>query len=156
MGWLPPVPSAFTDDQGTPWRVDRAWPGLSAGDFSMEVSSPGQPGVRAARLRRGELKVYPVGEDRLLPVLLHVAPLGEVIVHRARMRAVVRSGEQYIKVLRLNYSAEAVARHTLMSKLLGVEDFLTPELVSSAAGCLTLSTGNTATDAFARFAGFDL
>jgi hypothetical protein len=55
------------------------------------------------------------------------------------MRAVVRTGERYLKVLRLNYSAEAAVRHTLMSKLLGAEDFLTPELVSSTPGCLTLS-----------------
>lgn len=139
MSWHPPVPAVVGAEE-TQWRVIRAWPEITAGDYTMEVFAPGRPGVRASRLRAGQLKLLPDGGDRLLPELVQVAPLGEVIVHRARRRAVVRSGERYFKVFRLEYSAEAAARHTCMSKLLGPEDFRTPELVSCAPGLLTLAS----------------
>jgi hypothetical protein len=138
MSWHPPVPAVVTAEE-TQWQVIRAWPEITAGDYTMEVCTPERPGVRASRLRAGQLKLLPDGSDRLLPALEQVAPQGEVVVHRARMRAVVRSGDRYFKVFRLEYSAEAAARHTRMSALLGAEDFLTPELVSYAPGCLTLS-----------------
>ncbi|WP_427129079.1 phosphotransferase [Pseudarthrobacter sp. S9] len=137
MSWHPPVPAVVPDAQETLWQVIRAWPEKTAGDYTMEVFTPERPGVRAAYLRSGQVEVLP--KDRLLPALVQVAPLGEVIVHRARMRAVVRSGELYFKVFRLNYSAEAAARHARMSKLLGAEDFRTPEVVSCTPGCLTLT-----------------
>lgn len=139
MSWHPPVPAVFRDDQETQWQLIRSWPEITAGDYTMEVFTPECPGVRAARLRSGQVKVLAEGRDRLLPELVQVAPLGEVIVHRARRRAVVRSGERYFKLFRPDYSAEPAARHTRMSKLLGTEDFMTPELVSCAPGCLTLS-----------------
>jgi hypothetical protein len=138
MSWHPPVPAEIRDSKGHQWRVIRSWPQATAGDYVMEVFTPERPGVRAARLQSGQSHVLPAGRDRSLPDLLQLAPLGEVIVHRARRRAVVRSGDRYFKVFRLNYAPEAAARHTRMSRILDAE-FLTPEVISCTPGCLTLS-----------------
>lgn len=139
MSWRPPVPAVVTNSKGTPWHVIRSWPQASAGDYVMEVFSPERTGVRAARLEAGKLRVFPAGKDYSLPDLVKLAPLGVVIVHRSRRRAVVRSGDRYFKVFRRNYAAEPASRHTRMSQILGPEDFLTPEIVSCTSGCITLS-----------------
>ncbi len=139
MSWHPPVPAVIRDAKETPWQVIRSWPRIPAGDYTMEVFTPGRPGVRAARVRSGQAKVLPAGRDRGLPELVQVAPLGEVIVHRAWRRAVVRSDDRYFKVFRLNYAGEAGARHARMSRLLGAGDFLTPDIISCTPGCLILS-----------------
>lgn len=139
MSWHPPVPIAVRDTEGTQWRVLRAWPDKTAGDYIMEVVAPERAGVRAAHLRAGQLELLPDGADRRLPALAQVAPLGEVVVHRAHKRAVVRAGDRYLKIFRPKQSAEAAARHARMNALLGAEDFLTPELVSCTPGCLILT-----------------
>ena len=99
---------------------------------------PGRAGVRAAHLRAGQLELLRDGRDRRLPALKHASPLGEVVVHRAHKRAVVRAGEHYLKIFRARQSDEAVGRHARMNELLGAGDFLTPEIVSCTPGCLTL------------------
>ena len=95
-------------------------------------------GVRAAHLRAGQLELLRDGRDRRLPALKLASPLGVVVVHRAHKRAVVRAGEHYLKIFRARQSDEAVGRHARMTELLGAEDFLTPEIVSSSPGCLTI------------------
>lgn len=139
MSWHPPVPAVIRDSKDRPWQVIRSWPQPTAGDYVMEVSAPDRPGVRAARMQSGKSHVLPAGRDGGLPDLLELAPLGEVIVHRAWKRAVVRSGDRYFKVFRRNYAAEAAERHTGMSRLLVGEDFLTPDVLSCTPGCVTLS-----------------
>lgn len=139
MGWHPPVPAAIRDAEGAEWLVVRSWPGQAAEDYVLELLAPDRPGVRAAHLRSGQLELLPAGRDRRLPALTHAAKHGEVVVHRAHQRAVVRTGDLYVKTFRLRQSAEAVGRHARMNELLGAEDFLTPEIVSGAPGCLTLT-----------------
>ena len=139
MSWHPPVPAAVPDAEGTQWLVVRSWPHLTAGDYTLEVSRPERPGVRAARIRAGQAKVLPAGRDRGMPDLARLAPLGEVIVHRSWKRAVVKSGDRYFKVFRLGYAAEAAARHARMSRLLDAGDFLTPELLDCTPGSITLA-----------------
>jgi hypothetical protein len=138
MGWHPPVPAAVLDADNFEWQVIRSWPDDSAEDYVLELGAPGRPGVRAAHLRAGQLELLRDGRDRRLPALKHASPLGEVVVHRAHKRAVVRAGEHYLKLFRARQTDEAVGRHARMNELLGVGDFLTPEIVSSAPGCLTL------------------
>lgn len=138
MSWHPPVPAEIRDLKDKRWRVIRSWPQVTAGDYVMEVFRPERTGVRAARFQSGQFHVLPAGRDRSLPELVQVSPLGEVIVHRAQKRAVVRSGDQYFKVFRQNYAPEAATRHTLMARILAAE-FLTPEVLSYTPGCLTLS-----------------
>jgi hypothetical protein len=139
MSWHPPVPAVVPDAEGTNWQVIRAWPESTAGDYTMEVAAPARAGVRAAHLRDGALELLPDGGDRFLPALAQAAPLGEVVVHRAHKRAVVKAGDRYLKIFRPRQSAEAAARHALMNALVGAEDFLTPEVVSCSLGCLILA-----------------
>lgn len=139
MGWHPPVPAAIADAEGTQWQVIRSWPDNTAQDYVLEVTAPDQSGVRAAHLRSGQLELLPRGRDRRLPALRPAAEHGEVVVHRAHHRAVVRTGDLYVKIFRLRQSAEAVGRHARMNELLGAEDFLTPEIVSVTPGSLTLT-----------------
>jgi len=140
MGWHPPVPAAILDADNTEWQVIRSWPDNSAEEYVLELWAPGRAGVRAAHLRAGQLEFLRDGRDRRLPALKHASPLGEVVVHRAHKRAVVRAGEHYLKIFRVRQSDEAVGRHARMNELLGAEDFLTPEIVSCTPGCLTIMT----------------
>src|SRR6478735_1912199 len=138
MGWHPPVPAAILDADNTEWQVIRSWPDDAAEDYVLELAAPGLAGVRAAHLRAGQLELLRDGRDRRLPALKLASPLGEVVVHRAHKRAVVRAGEHYLKIFRVLQADEAVGRHARMNELLGAEDFLTPDIVSSSPGCLTL------------------
>ncbi|MET4096867.1 phosphotransferase [Arthrobacter sp. UYCu712] len=140
MGWHPPVPATVLDEENTEWQVLRSWPDDSAEDYVLELGAPGRAGVRAAHLRAGQLELLRDGRDRRLPALKRASPLGEVVVHRAHKRAVVRAGEHYLKIFRARQSDEAVGRHARMNELLGAEDFLTPDIVSCTPGCLTLTT----------------
>lgn len=139
MSWHPPVPPSVRDEEGTQWLVRRAWPEPTAGDYAMELAAPGRPGVRAAHLRAGRAELLPAGGDRRLPDLARVEPLGEVVVHRAHKRAVVRAGDRYFKIFRPRQSDEAADRHTRASAFLAAGDFLSPEIISYTQGCLLLT-----------------
>ena len=100
MGWHPAVPAAIADAEGTLWQVIRSWPDHTAQDYNLEITAPDRPGVRAAHLRAGQLELLPEGRDPDLPALTQVARKGEVVVHRAHRRAVVRTGDRYQKIFR--------------------------------------------------------
>ena len=106
----------------------------------MELKVPDRPGVRAAHLRAGQLELLPDGSDPRLHALARVARQGEVVVHRAHMRAVVRAGDHYTKIFRPRRSADSVARHAGMMEILGAEDFLAPAIVSFTPGCIILTS----------------
>ncbi|MCX6497265.1 MAG: phosphotransferase [Arthrobacter sp.] len=139
MSWHPPVPLSVQDAEGAQWLVRRAWPEPTAGDYSMELAAPGRAGVRAAHFRAGALELLPQGSDRRLPALAQVEPLGEVVVHRAHKRAVVRAGDRYFKIFRPRQSDEAADRHTRTYAFLAAGDFLSPEVVSYTRGCLLIT-----------------
>jgi hypothetical protein len=139
MSWHPPVPVTVPDTNGTELTVRRAWPDLTAGHYILELAAPGRAGVRAAHLRAGQVELLPRGRDPRLHALAQVARKGEVMVHRAHMRAVVRAGDRYSKIFRAGRSADSMARHAGTVKLLDSGDFLAPEIVSFTPGCLTLT-----------------
>jgi hypothetical protein len=139
MGWHPPVPASIRDVEGCQWQVVRSWPDETAGHYILELKSPERAGVRAAHLRAGQLEVLPKGRDPRLPALRQVARKGEVVVHRAHMRAVIRTGGSYYKIFRPSRSLDSMARHAGMVELLDSEDFLAPAIVSFTPGCLTLT-----------------
>ncbi|MET3812255.1 phosphotransferase [Arthrobacter sp. UYEF3] len=139
MSWHPPVPLTVPDAAGVQRLVRRAWPEPTAGDYTMELAGPGLAGVRAAHFRAGRAELLPEGGDRRLPALAHAQPLGEVLVHRAHKRAVVKAGDRYFKIFRPRQSDEAADRHTRTAALLAAGDFLSPEVVSYTPGCLVLT-----------------
>ena len=112
MTWHPPVPRRVTDAAGTAWTVQRAWPGTSPGSYVVEVRSPDRPGVLAGTFNDGAFKAVTVDDPRL-PALAAESPRGEVVVHRAHKRAVVRAPEAFIKVFRPGRALAAAASHSI-------------------------------------------
>ncbi|RZU60710.1 phosphotransferase family protein [Zhihengliuella halotolerans] len=94
-------------------RIGRAWP---RPDGTQDVE--GYDG--AGRLRAGtwhgaqtRLELLDFGRDAALPGLTDVlVPGAELLVHRAGRRAVVRSGDRYVKVLRRRRAAGVAAAST--------------------------------------------
>lgn len=130
MGWHPPVPAEVQDPQGTRWTVVRAWPDSTAGDYVLELRTEARPGVRAARFRSGRLEPIRPDGDRHLPALTEAARRGEVVVHRAHKRAVVRGTEGYLKVFRPGRAADAAARHAHMGSILAAGEFRAPGILA--------------------------
>ncbi|MGD8199064.1 phosphotransferase [Ornithinimicrobium sp. W1679] len=97
-----PAAAGRGDDARHRIGVDRAWPGRVRNGFR-ETTVEGRDHlgrVRAGTVGRdGIPRFLPPAEDPRLPALARVAD-GEVVVHRAGRRAVVRTGEGYVKVLR--------------------------------------------------------
>lgn len=139
MSWHPAVPLTVEDRKGRTWQVRRAWAEATAASYLLELMAPDRPGVRAAHLRAGQLELLKYGYDPRLHALAPVSPQGEVVVHRAHLRAVVRAGDRYYKIFRASRSEDSVARHARTNELLDAEDFLAPEIVSFTPGCIVLT-----------------
>lgn len=89
-------------DEGSIVTVSRAWPGKVRGGVHL-VSIEGRD--QQGRLRAGtwdgeRARLLPPGRDPALPALAEEAAAGELIVHRAGRRAVVRRPDGYVKILR--------------------------------------------------------
>lgn len=99
---------------GTRVSVRRAWPG-KARDGQQQVVIEGrdaQGRLRAGDVDRrppGRARLLPPGSDPALPGLATDAARGELLVHRAGKRAVVRQADSYAKAVRRGRSA-AVAQ----------------------------------------------
>ncbi|MFE5840001.1 hypothetical protein [Arthrobacter sp. NPDC056493] len=138
MTWHPPVPRRVTDPAGSVWSVQRAWPGVSAGRYVLEVQSHNHPGVLGGFFREG--RFVPVGaEDSKLPALALESPKGETVVHRAHKRAVLRAGDTYIKVFRPEQAPAAAANHALATVPLAGGRFRTPVMTAPRPDVLVFS-----------------
>lgn len=123
-----PVPAAVLVGEGLV-TVERAWP-------SGEVEDDGARVVRLegrdtrGRVRAGTVSVLvedswsvvraeiaPPGRDHGLPGLPDAAAEGQVVVHRLGRRAVVRTGDRFVKVVR-PHTVEAVATATRTGRVL--------------------------------------
>jgi hypothetical protein len=142
MTWHPPVPRRVTDAAGTVWTVQRAWPGTSPGSYVVEVRRPDRPGVLAGHFSGGAFEAVTVDDPRL-PALAAASCKGEMVVHRAHKRAVVRAPEAYIKVFRPGRALAAAASHNITAAALIEGGFDTPRLASVGPDVL----------AFGRLAG---
>lgn len=139
MSWYPPVPDHVTDEDGHAWRVRRAWPGMQAGDYVLEVDRPGIGSVRAAHLRDGRIHLVPP-DDPGLPALALEAARGSVVVHRAHKRAVIDAGDRYIKVFRPGRASEAAQRHTCVRNILASASLRFPRVLEHTADTIVFST----------------
>jgi hypothetical protein len=138
MTWHPPVPRRVTDAAGTAWTVQRAWPGTSPGSYVLEVRSPERPGVLAGHFNGGAFAAITVDDPRL-PALAAESARGEIVVHRAHKRAVLRTPEAYIKVFRTGRALAAAASHNIAAAALTEGGFNTPRLVSAGPDVLVFS-----------------
>ncbi|MFP3461373.1 hypothetical protein R5O87_11025 [Arthrobacter globiformis] len=138
MTWHPPVPRRVADTGGTVWSVQRAWPGTTAGSYDVEVRCPDRPGVLAGHLTDGIFEPVTV-DDRRLPALAAESVKGEMVVHRAHKRAVLRAPDAYIKVFRPGRALTAAASHSITAAALAEGGFGTPRLVSAGSDVLVFS-----------------
>ncbi|MFC9350402.1 hypothetical protein [Arthrobacter sp. NPDC057013] len=138
MTWHPPVPRRITDAAGTVWSVQRAWPGTSPGSYDMEVRCPDRNGVLAGHFSGGAFEAITV-DDHRLPALAAESAKGEMVVHRAHKRAVVRAPGTYIKVFRPGRALAAAASHNITAAALIEGGFDTPRLVSVGPDVLAFS-----------------
>lgn len=135
-----PVPEAVEsgEDRVT---IARAWP-TTRGRLRFE-GTDGQGLVRAGTTTVGpspQVSILPHGVDRKLPDLHPVMPDGELVVHRAGKRAVVRHADRYLKVVRPGGAAalaEAAEHGRRRASLAGM---LAPEVVEVADGWLSTTT----------------
>ncbi len=121
--------------------VERAWPTPST---LMRFEGTDETGrVRAGTMTLGtdsQVNLLEHGKDRKLPDLSAAMLDGELIVHRASKRAVVRRDDYYVKVVRpgdaaaLAESAEAGRRRALKAEMSA------PEVLRTGSGWLSTST----------------
>ena len=138
MNWHPPVPHRVTDAAGTVWSVRRAWPGASAGRYVLEVRNPARPGVLAGHFSEGRFDPVTVNDHRL-PALSAESSKGEVVVHRAHKRAVLRTSASYIKVFRPGWAPAAAVGHGTATAPPAGGGFRTPRLISVGQDVLVFS-----------------
>lgn len=103
------VPPRSVDLAGEKWLVNRAWRDGPDG-LAVELKHPDTGQIRAARWNNDGLVAHAPGADPRLAI-----PDGQVVSHRLRKRAVVRSadGASYIKIVRAGKAAgilDGVAR----------------------------------------------
>ena len=135
MTWHPPVPHQVTDATGTVFRVQRAWPDVSPGKYTLEVRSPYQRGVQAGFFSKGRFEAVSVNDTRL-PALAAESGKGELVVHRAHKRAVLRTPDGYIKVFRPGRATAALASHRITATALTEGGFDTPHVINATADVL--------------------
>jgi hypothetical protein len=128
MDWPSPVPLSAVDDTGTSWRVQRAWPDGTPGDYVLEVRTPGRPGVRGAHLRHGQFELIPP-DDPGLPALRAEAQQGEVISYVPYKRAVIRAEGRFIKIYTPDGATVAAERCAQIAILLDAGNFTTPRIL---------------------------
>lgn len=138
MTWHPPVPRRITDASGTACTVQRAWPDMSPGKYTLEVRSPHQPGVQAGLFSEGRFEAVTVNDHRL-PALAAESVKGELVVHRAHKRAVLRTPDGYIKVFRPGRASAAAASHRITAAALSEGGFDTPQVISATSDVLVFS-----------------
>ncbi|CAI3803727.1 phosphotransferase family protein [Pseudarthrobacter sp. MM222] len=139
MDWPSPVPLSADDEAGTTWQVRRAWPVPTPGDYALEVLTPGEPGVRGARLRQGRFNLIPPDAPKL-PALRAEAQKGEVISYRPYRQAVVRATDRYIKVFQPLRAVVPAERCAQVDILLDPGTFTTPRILSRSSDVIVFSS----------------
>lgn len=123
-------------------EVRRAWPDkVVDGVARVSVEGPDRQGrLRAGTVdRAGRVILHPPGQDRRLPALREVAPLGRLVVHRSGRRAVVALPDRYVKVVRPG-RAPAVARAAEQGRAIAVAAGLdAPAVLQFDAGQVALA-----------------
>ena len=114
------VPARVEAD-GDVVTVARAWPGKD-GDGVVRVTIEGRDRrgrLRAGTVERGgRVRLLPSGTDPKLPALERLAADGELVVHRAGRRAVLRREDGFTKVVRTGRSAavDLIEGHDALSR----------------------------------------
>ena len=118
---------------GQNWTVNRAWPDPKVG-LAVELKNPATGQLRAGSWAGGELTAQAPGTDPKLAI-----PEGEIVSHRLRKRAVIRSsdGSSYTKVVRAGKSA-AIIEGTRRAEAFRA-GLRMPEILASSEDTVTLA-----------------
>ncbi|MCS5480732.1 phosphotransferase [Corynebacterium sp. YIM 101645] len=127
------APPAQVELAGQNWTVNRAWPDSGHG-LAVELKNPATGQLRAASWSMGELTAQAPGTDPKLAI-----PEGEIVSHRLRKRAVIRStdGQSYTKIVRAGKAA-AILEGTRRAEAFRA-GFRMPEILASTADTVTLA-----------------
>lgn len=138
------VPPAVTDGTDVV-TVSRAWPGRDR-DGGVVVEGRDQQGrLRAGTVRPGpvaggapEVRLLPPGADRRLPALAALVDAGgDLVVHRAGRRAVVRQDGGYTKVLRPGRAAAVAEASRAGLRLAGSAGLAAPAVLDADDSTVT-------------------
>lgn len=133
------LPAEIADGNGAEIAIHRAWP-RPDGRLIVEGRE-----LETGRIRAGSIdahrhtSVRAFGEDHALPGLMPAAATGELLVHRLKRRAVVRSGNQYRKFIASGKATRVAEAHRSAAAGLAGTELLVPDVISSDAQSVTLT-----------------
>jgi aminoglycoside phosphotransferase (APT) family kinase protein len=134
-----PVPDVIADVQ-----VTRAWsaePPRGGRGGSLRFEGHDELGrVRAGTLTAGRADLLPPGVDPRLPDLAGWSSTADVVVHRAGRRAVLRTAEGYVKVVRPGRGPDLAARAGQGRHRAAEAGLAAPEVLCSGPGWMAMST----------------
>lgn len=136
-----PIPQTVSSG-GTEVHIRRAWP-TTRGSFSFEGVDDDDGRVRAgtaASPPTAEVRLLDYGVDHRLPDLASARQTGDVVVHRAGRRAVVRRADGYLKVVRPGGAAVLAERADQGRSRAHAAGLGAPEVLDVAEGWLLMST----------------
>lgn len=133
------LPTEVVDENGTEIAIHRAWP-RPDGRLIVEGREVETGRIRAGSTEvSGHTAVRPFGEDPALPGLMPAAVTGDLLVHRLKRRAVVRSGNQYRKFIASGKAPRVAGAHRTAAAGLAGTGLLVPDVISSDAQGVTLT-----------------
>lgn len=133
------IPSELADEVGNPVHVLRAWP-RGDGSLIVEGREEGTARVRAGRVdARGHASLVPFRTDASLPGLTTEAPTGELLVHRLKRRAVVRTDGHYRKFVAGGKALSVADAHLGAAARLAGSGLTVPDVVATDDSSFTLT-----------------
>lgn len=133
------IPGEVPDDDGRIVRIHRAWP-RRGGSLIVEGREIGSDRIRAGRIDAdGRASIVPFAHDPALPALSTEGSSGELLVHRLKRRAVVRSDGQYRKFIAGGKASAVAGAHLAAVKALAGSGLEVPDVVASDEHSVTLT-----------------
>lgn len=134
------VPSELMDGNGEQVLIHRAWP-RKDGSLVIEGRESGSGRIRAGRIDVGSSpSLVPFCEDPSLPGLSpSEVSGGDLLVHRLKRRAVVRSDGQFRKFVAGGKAASVAHAHLTAAAGLAGSELMVPDVVASDKHSVTLA-----------------
>ncbi|WP_245192492.1 phosphotransferase [Arthrobacter pigmenti] len=133
------VPEHLADRHGTELDVQRAWP-RDGGRLIFEAVDTGNGRIRAGTIdAAGFARIAPFGEDPVLRGLTPAAMEGDLLVHRYKRRAVVRSDSLYTKFVAPGKAAAVASAHRSVAVKLADSGLTVPRVVTAGESSVAVS-----------------
>jgi hypothetical protein len=133
------VPGEIPDGDGNTVQIRRAWP-RGDGSLIVEGREGGSGRIRAGRIDAGgRASMVPFCADPALPGLSSAAVSGDLLVHRLKRRAVVRSDGLYRKFIAGGKAAAVADAHLAAVARLAESGLKASDVVASDRHSVTLT-----------------